>query len=280
MRVLPVGEIHHLLEGADHQRRKVGRLLLEPARDRRVVAGGVRERFGGQALPRPGREPAIRLPELIQHRVIGLGAHDRRNVGEVLGRRADHRRAADVDVLDRVGIVDLPPPDRPLERVQVHAHEVDHLDVVLVGRLHMGRLVTHRQQSGVKLWMKRLDAAVHDLRKAGQVRDLAYLQPGRGQLTRRPPGRDELDPELPSPRANSTSPVLSETDSRARATLTSGSVFAPPCAADSVPCSIRRDSTARPRRAADSPDRASRARRQSAAPPRAGARARSAAVAP
>ena len=84
----------------------------------------------------------------------------------------------------------------PLERVQVHAHEVDELDVVVLGGAHVLGVVAQRQQAAVELRVERLDAAVHDLREAGEVGDLAHLEPGLGQLPSRSAGRDDLDPEL------------------------------------------------------------------------------------
>ena len=48
VRVLTIGELEHLLERAHEQRREVLVLLLEPAGDRGVIAGGVGERRGGQ----------------------------------------------------------------------------------------------------------------------------------------------------------------------------------------------------------------------------------------
>ena len=102
VRVLAVGQLEHLLERAHEQRREVLALLLEPARDRGVVAGRVRERLGGEALARRRRQPAVGLAQLVEHRVVALRADDRRGERGVLGRRADHRRAADVDVLDHL----------------------------------------------------------------------------------------------------------------------------------------------------------------------------------
>ena len=60
VRVLAVGEVGHLLVRRHQQRREVLLLLDEPARDRRVVAGGVGERLRGERLARAEREPARR----------------------------------------------------------------------------------------------------------------------------------------------------------------------------------------------------------------------------
>ena len=52
--------------------------LGEPARDRGVVAGGVGERLGREALARPQRQPAVGVAQLLEHRVVALGRdHDR-----------------------------------------------------------------------------------------------------------------------------------------------------------------------------------------------------------
>ena len=100
VRVLAVRELEHLLERAHEQRREVLSLLLEPARDRRVVAGRVGERLGGEVLARGRRQAAVELAQLGEHGVVALGARRPARRRRVLGRRADHRRAADVDVLD------------------------------------------------------------------------------------------------------------------------------------------------------------------------------------
>ena len=53
-----------------------------------------------------------------------------------------------------------------------------------------------REQAGVELRVQRLDAAVHDLREAGEVLDRAHLEAGVGELAGGAAGRDELDPEV------------------------------------------------------------------------------------
>ncbi len=104
VRVLAVGQLELALEGAHDQRREVLVLLLEPARDRGVVAGRVGERLGRQALARLQRQPPVGAAQLVEDGVIARGRDDRRREGEVLGGGADHRRAADVDVLDHLGV--------------------------------------------------------------------------------------------------------------------------------------------------------------------------------
>ena len=54
-----------------------------------------------------------------------------RHVGMVLGRGAQHRRPADVDVLDRFVIGAVGPRDRRGERIEIDDQQVDRLDAVL-----------------------------------------------------------------------------------------------------------------------------------------------------
>ncbi len=102
MRILAVRQVHRLLVGADEQIGEVVAALGEPARDRGVVAGRVGERLGGQRLARRERQRPARRPQLVENRVVRRRAGDDRGEGEVLRGRADHRRPADVDVLDHL----------------------------------------------------------------------------------------------------------------------------------------------------------------------------------
>ena len=72
-----------------------------------------------------------------------------------------------------------------LERVQVHAHEVDELDLVLGRGGHVLLVVAQREQAGVELRVQRLDAPAHDLREAREVLDRADLEPGLAQRAAR-----------------------------------------------------------------------------------------------
>ena len=75
------------------------------------------------AEARVGRDLAVGV-DLRQHaRVVGR-IDDHRDPLVVLGRRADHRRAADVDVLDDL-LERRAARHRLAERVEVHDHEID-----------------------------------------------------------------------------------------------------------------------------------------------------------
>ena len=151
MRVLAVGEVEELLVGLDPVAREDLVALPEPAADRGVVARRLGERLVGEPVPRLDRDLPARLLELGEHGVVALGLDHDRHVAVVLGRRADHRRPSDVDVLERLVLAHVEARDGALERVEVHAHEVDLLDPLLLERLEVSGVVADGEQRRVEL---------------------------------------------------------------------------------------------------------------------------------
>jgi hypothetical protein len=126
----------------------------------------VRERLLGQAEARRTRDLAARVADLRRDRVVvGRVAHDG-DALVVLRRRAQHRRAADVDVLDGVGQADARLGDRLAERVEVHHDQVDGLDAVL-GHLLLVVGDGPAEQAAMDARVQRLHAPVEDLGRAG-----------------------------------------------------------------------------------------------------------------
>jgi hypothetical protein len=117
----------------------------------------------------------------------------------VLGGRADHRGTADVDLLDHLVLGRPAAAGRPLERVEVHADQVDELDAVPLGVEHVLRVVAQRQHAGVELGVQGLDAAAHDLGKAREVLDRPDGEPGVRQLASGAARGDQLHPERREP---------------------------------------------------------------------------------
>ncbi len=219
VRVLSVGEVEDLLVG---EREVLGVVLVmgrEPAADRGVVAGGLRERLVGQPVPgRLGDLPAGLL-ELGEHGVVGLRLDKHGHAAVVLGRGADHRRPADVDVLDRNVGIHLAVGDRLLERVEVDADQVDRLDpLALEGRDVLG-VVAAGEQRRVQPRVQRLHPPAEDLGRARELGDIGDLDPGLAQRGGGAAGGEDLDPEpRRGPLAKSATPVLSETEISARRT--------------------------------------------------------------
>ncbi len=92
----------------------------------------------------------------------------------VLRGRADHGRAADVDILD-AGVIVGAFGDGLFKRVQVDHQQVDRADAVFVHRGDMGVVVAQGQQATVDHRVQGLDTAIHHLGKAGDLGDVLDL---------------------------------------------------------------------------------------------------------
>ena len=91
----------------------------------------------------------------------------------VLGRRADQRRPADVDLLDGLLERHARPGDGGLEGIEIHHHQFEGEDAVLGQGLHVLGVVVAAEDAAVDLGMQGLQPAVHHFRKAGVLGDVA-----------------------------------------------------------------------------------------------------------
>ena len=193
VRVLAVLELEDLLVVAHDVGGKVAVGLAEPVGDHEVVVGRAVERLGSEVAQRVVAELAAGRPHLFEQRVVVVVAGDDGDAGVVLGGGADHRGAADVDVLDDDLVLDAAPAGDLLERVQVADDHVDGLDPVLGDGAHVLGHVAAREDAGHQLGVHGLDAAVEHLGKAGDLfdqrdRDARVLEQLRGAA-----GGDDLD---------------------------------------------------------------------------------------
>ena len=78
-----------------------------------------------------------------------------------------------IDGIVGAGTADL------LERIEIDDDEVDRLDAVVVHGVGVLGIVADAEQPAMHRRMQRLDAAVHDLGKAGQLGDVAHRDAGR-----------------------------------------------------------------------------------------------------
>ncbi len=163
----------------------------EPVRDHAVVARRVRVRLGREPAPQRQRRAAVR--ERFEDLGVVGRIDDDRDMLVVLRGGAQHRRAADVDVLDRVGERAVRARGRRLERIEVHDQQIDRRDLVL--RHHRIVDAAPAEQAAVHLRVQRLDAAVHDFGKAGQRRDVGDRHAALAQRRGAAAGRDQRDAE-------------------------------------------------------------------------------------
>lgn len=89
---------------------------------------------------------------LGQNGIVVSRVRDDGNARGVLGGRAQHGGATDVDVLDGIREGDLGVGDGLLELVQVDDDQVDQLNTVLSGLLHVLLGIAAGQQRAVNPW--------------------------------------------------------------------------------------------------------------------------------
>ena len=111
---------------------------------------------------------------LRNERAVVSRIDDHRDAGVVLGRTPDHGRPADVDVLHALRETRTPIEGR-LERVEVDHQEVDGRDPVLRHGALMPGMPAYGEQTAMHQGMKRLNAPVHHLGEARQLRHVADL---------------------------------------------------------------------------------------------------------
>ena len=134
-----------------------------------------------------------------QKRRVLLRAGEHRHIGMVLGGGAHHRRAADIDGLDRrieghggIG-------HGLAERIEVHHHHIDQRDRLGLQISLMGWVVAPGQDAAVDARVQRLHTAAQDLGSAGVVRHPGHRQPGRLQRRSRAATGEQVIARLQQP---------------------------------------------------------------------------------
>ena len=173
-------------------RRGLVRLAREPVGNRGIVGGRARKSLlrHPPAEAAPGRA-ALRV-QLRQERVIVRHVDDREDVAVVLGRGADHRGAADVDILDHF-VERRAAAQRVLERIEIDDEQVDRRDAVGDHRGEMRGIVADREQAAMHARMQGLQPPVHHLGEAGQRPDVQDRNAASSERRRRASGGDDLD---------------------------------------------------------------------------------------
>ena len=154
--------------------------------------------------------------QFLEHAGVLRGVGQHRDVVPVLRRRAHHRRAADVDVLDRVLERAAGLRDRRLERVEVDDEQVDRRDAVRRSAppcARAGRAARAGRRGSSGAASSRGRRAFRESPCARPLRSPQARPPASSCAV--PPVESSLQPSACSARASSTTPVLSETEMRA-----------------------------------------------------------------
>ena len=133
--------------------------------DHAIVGGGVFEGLERQ-IKTLGVGQAAALERSKNAGVI-TGVDHNRHVLVILGRAADHGRATDVDIFNRVGQAAVGFGNRSSEGIQVDHDHVDRLDAVLLH--HLGVQITSAEDATVDFRVQGLDPAIHHFRESGVV---------------------------------------------------------------------------------------------------------------
>ena len=168
---------------------------IQRIRNRRIVRRGRRKSLPRQPPASLPAQTAARSPQLLsQRRVIAHPRHNR-HVFKILGRGTNHRRSANVDVLNQVAERHSRLRRRLFKRIEIHHHHVDRLNSM---RGHRGLVLlvsADVKQSSVYARMQRLHAPVQHLRKTRQIADVPYRQSRFAQRPRRSARRHQLHPK-------------------------------------------------------------------------------------
>jgi len=140
VRVLAVAERLLPLEHQAERRRERFLRACEVGQDCGVVRGGMREHFGGERLALIRRDATILEARDNGGVVVRIDDHDHRLV--VLRRRAEHRRAADIDLLDRLRERRLRLGDRLPKRIEIDGDEVDWRDAMQLHRRQVAGVIS------------------------------------------------------------------------------------------------------------------------------------------
>ena len=146
----------------------LAQLATQPTSNGAVVGIGGLEHLESKLYAGIARGSTIVGTHFFKNGVIALRLGYHGNALEILRSRAQHGRAADVNVLD-AGAELSARLDRLFEGIQVHNDHIDHADAVFFRLAHMLGIVALGKKTAMHLGMQRFHTAVHHLRKSGQI---------------------------------------------------------------------------------------------------------------
>jgi hypothetical protein len=173
----------------------------------RVVSRRACVHFCGQLPPQLQRGVAAGLDLLGDRGVVGR-VHNHRHAVVIFRRASQHRRPADVNVLNGVVQRDVRFGDRGLERVEIHHHEINGCDVVVLHGCFVLRVAPDVKQPAVDFRVQRLHPAIEHFRETGVLADVLYREARLPQGFSRSAGRNEFHPDGGQGLSERDQPVL------------------------------------------------------------------------
>ena len=143
-----------------------------------------RRRLFARAEQRCAIESAVSRRQRFDDQAVVLRGCYNRDVLKILRAGADHRRSADVDVLDHFLELDSGFANRLDERIEIDTNKVDQLDMMLSHLLHMFGVLPDRQQTARNPGIQGLHPAIEDFRKSRQIRHLPHWYAVRSEQAR------------------------------------------------------------------------------------------------
>ena len=121
-----------------------------------------------------------RLRHGRKHCVVLIRAGEHRNISVIFCGGADHRRASDINVFDRLIPGDIRFGHRFPERIEIHHHQIDGRDVLLL-KISLMEASPRLARMPPCTWVQRLHPSAKDLRCAGVLghaghRKTSFLQ--------------------------------------------------------------------------------------------------------
>ena len=199
VRVFAVAQIlqfHETSIGLAREQRvaAIGLNTGQVVRNRTVVLADAVERCNRQRKFGLVSQPATGF-QLIQHHRVLRRISEHAHILPVLCRRANHGRATNVDVLDRVFQRAAWFGHRRFKRIQVNHQQVDRVDTVGLESSHVFGHIPARQQAAMHLGVQCFDAAVQHFGETRQLRHFRHRQARICEQFGCTAGRDQLDAE-------------------------------------------------------------------------------------
>ena len=136
---------------------------------------------------------AVILGKLCHHCRVIFNVDDHIHKTMVLGRRADHRRPTDIDILDHLGVFRTL-GDGLFKWIKVHHNQIDRADVVLTHRRDMFVIIPQRQQPAMHNGVQSFHPSVHHLGEAGDLGHIFHRQTCIAQRLGGAAGAQQFDP--------------------------------------------------------------------------------------